>query len=470
MRGYPADPQSAIQSWGQDMAEAAGPHAGSLGEGPWWRQLNRYHWIVLAIASMTWLFDCMDQQFFVITRQPALRSLLYGRDVNVAGAPALTPEQNAKVQFYSRVALAMVMLGWAVGGFFFGLMGDRMGRVKTMMVTISIYAGFTGISAFALSWWDYVAYRFLMGLGIGGLFGAAVSLVAEVMPAGARPHALGLLQALSALGNLIGAAVAMVLNAQGVSFGIENWRWIFVLGILPALLVIAVQRSLKEPESWQQARSKASEDLHRQMGAWRDLFSSRLRRNTVVGLTLAVAGVIGLWGAAYFTPELIRDAAGDRQVGGALMLQHIGAFFGVYVFTMIAARFGRKPAFAICFLSAFAATAFVFQFLRHTGQIYWMLPMIGFWSLSVFGGYAIYFPELYPTRLRSSGVGFCYNVGRVISALAIFGTAYLERGLQKSGIAEPFRVGSILIACIYFLGVVILIWAPETKGRPLPED
>jgi MFS family permease len=452
------------------MAEAIGLHAGPADPRPWWRLLSRYHWIVLAIASLTWLFDCMDQQFFVITREPALRSLLYGPAVNVPGAAALTVDQKNTVQFYSRAALAMVMLGWAVGGFFFGLMGDRMGRVKTMIVTISIYAGFTGISALAMSWWDFIAYRFLVGLGIGGLFGAAVSLVAEVVPAAARPHALGLLQALSALGNLIGAGTTMVLNAQGVSLGIENWRWIYLIGILPALLVIAVQRSLKEPESWQQARTKASEDLHRQMGAWRDLFAPRLRRNTLVGLTLAVAGVIGLWGAAYFTPELIREAAGDRRVGGALMLQHVGAFFGVYVFTMIAARFGRKPAFVICFLSAFAATAFVYQFLRHTSQIYWMLPILGFWTLSVFGGYAIYFPELYPTRLRSSGVGFCYNVGRVITALAIFGTASLVPALQSHGVAEPFRVGSILIAGIYFVGVIALFWAPETKGRPLPED
>ncbi len=452
------------------MGERIEVHAGSVDSRPWWRQLSRYHWIVLAIASMTWLFDCMDQQFFIITRQPALRSLLYGREVNVAGAPALTDEQKAKVDSYSRVALAMVMLGWAVGGFFFGLMGDRIGRVKTMMITISIYAGFTGISAFAVSWLDYIAYRFLVGLGIGGLFGAAVSLVAEVMPAGARPHALGLLQALSAVGNIIGASVAMVLNAQGVSFGIENWRWIFVVGILPALLVIAVQQVLKEPESWRQAKTEASEDLHRQMGAWRDLFSPRFRRNTLVGLTLAVSGVIGLWAAAYFSPELIRDAAGDKYVGKGMMLQQIGAFFGVYVFTMIAARLGRKPAFAICFLCAFAATAFVFRYLRNVSEFYWMLPILGFWSLSVFGGYAIYFPELYPTRLRSSGVGFCYNVGRVVSALAIFGTAYLADALRKGGIAEPFRVGSILIACIYFLGVIVLFWAPETKGKPLPED
>jgi MFS family permease len=152
------------------------------------------------------------------------------------------------------------------------------------------------------------------------------------------------------------------------------------------------------------------------------------------------------------------------------MLQDVGAFFGVYVFTMLAARFGRKSAFGLCFISAFVATAAIFQFLRQPNHVFWMLPILGFWTLSVFGGYAIYFPELYPTRLRSSGVGFCYNVGRIITAVALFGSAYLVEMLKGSGVAEPFRVGSIIITGVYFLGIIALIWAPETKGRPLPED
>jgi MFS family permease len=449
----------------------------TAGQVPWWRLLNRYHWLVLIIASMSWLFDCMDQRIFNIVREPALRSLLYDKQVNAPDAPPLTAEQKTTVQFYGRIATGMVLLGWAVGGFFFGLLGDRIGRVKTMMVTISIYAGFTGLSALSLAWWDFITYRFLMGLGIGGLFAAAVSLVAEVTPAAARPHALGLLQALSALGNVIGSAITIYLKPQSRLFGIENWRWIFLVGILPALLVVAIQRTLKEPESWQRAKTRASGDIQKQLGAWRDLFSPGLRRNTIVGLFLAVAGVIGLWGVAFFSPELVRDglkalpkAAQDKYVGIGLMLQDVGAFFGVYFFTVLAARMGRKPAFGLCFISAFVATVCIFQFLRQPGHVFWMPPILGFWTLSVFGGYAIYFPELYPTRLRSSGVGFCYNVGRVITAAALFGSAYLVDLLKSRGVAEPFRVGSILITGIYFIGIVTLLWAPETKGRPLPED
>ena len=485
-------------------------------EMPWWKQMTRYHWLVLIIASMSWMFDCMDQRFFNIVREPALRSLLYGRDVNKPDAPPLTAEQKTDVQFYGRVATGMILLGWAVGGFFFGMLGDRLGRIKTMMITISIYAGFTGLSALSIAWWDFIAYRFLMGLGIGGLFAAAVSLVAEVTPPAARPHALGLLQALSALGNVTGSAISIYLKPQSTLLGIENWRWLFLVGILPALLVIAIQKTLKEPESWQRAKTRASEDIQKQLGAWRDLFSPGLCRNTLVGLTLAVVGVIGLWGVAFFSPELVRDATQpaklvaelkaeyktvdnlnaaldtqfptwealpltqegldllkktqDKYVGIGLMLQDVGAFFGVYFFTVFAALIGRKLTFGGCFFFAFIATAAIFHFLRQPGYVFWMLPILGFWTLSVFGGYSIYFPELYPTRLRSSGVGFCYNVGRVITAVALFGSAYLVEMLKGSGVAEPFRVGSIIITSVYFLGIIALIWAPETKGRPLPED
>jgi len=459
------------------MAEMAAEKTIDTGAMPWWKQMSRYHWLVLIIASMSWLFDCMDQRFFNIVREPALRSLLYGRQVNAPDAPALTIEQKTTVQFYGRAATSMVLLGWAVGGFFFGMLGDRIGRIKTMMITISVYAGFTGLSALSVAWWDFIAYRFLMGLGIGGLFAAAVSLVAEVTPAPARPHALGLLQALSALGNVAGSAITIYLKPQGTLFGVENWRWVFSVGVLPAILVVAIQRTLKEPESWQRAKTRAGEDLQKQLGAWQDLFSPGLCRNTLVGLALAVAGVIGLWGVAFFSPELVRDglkalpkATQDKYVGIGLMLQDVGAFFGVYFFTMMAARFGRKPAFGLCFISAFVATAAIFQFLRQPNHVFWMPPILGFWTLSVFGGYAIYFPELYPTRLRSSGVGFCYNVGRIITAVVLFGSAYVVAMLQRVGVSEPFRVGSILFTCLYFLGVVALLWAPETKGRPLPED
>jgi MFS family permease len=447
------------------MAELMAPATRSAGGEPWWREMTPYHWLVFAIASVSWLFDCMDQRFFIIARQPALRSLL--------GAEA----SAADVADYGRLATAMILAGWAAGGLFFGMLGDRIGRVRTMMITILVYSGFTGLSALSVHWWDFIIYRFLMGLGVGGLFAAAVSLVAEVVPPRARPHALGLLQALSALGNILGSAISGVLKPQSTGWhGVENWRWLFVVGVLPALLVGAIQWRLKEPESWKRAKTRAAEDLQRQLGAWGDLFGPGLRRNTLVGLTLAISGVIGLWAIAFFTPELIRDALKDRPkelqdswVTNGLILQDVGAFFGIYFFTMLAARLGRRPAFAFAFLLALGATVLTFQYLERESHIYWMLPLLGFATLAVFGGYAIYFPELYPTRLRSSGVGFCYNVGRIIAAAALFPMNMLDGALKSHGVQEPFRMVSTIAAAIYLLGLIALLWAPETKDRPLPE-
>ena len=158
-----------------------------------------YHWLVVVIASCGWLFDCMDQRIFILGREPALRELL-GSD----------PERAAMIKTISGYATTSMILGWATGGIIFGMMSDRLGRVKTMMLTLLIYSGFTGLSGLAQSWVDFTFYRFLVGLGVGGMFGAATTLVAESVPGQFRALALGSLQALSALGNIIGSMVRLI--------------------------------------------------------------------------------------------------------------------------------------------------------------------------------------------------------------------------------------------------------------------
>jgi MFS family permease len=425
---------------------------------PWYKELNGYHWWVLIIASLGWLFDTMDQRIFVLSRGPAMAELL----------PAGT--SPADVTWYSGVATAIFMLGWAIGGLYFGILGDRWGRAKTMMVTILVYSIFTGLSALSQSWWDFMVYRFLTGLGVGGEFAAGVTLVAEVMPAAARAHALGLLQTLSAVGNIMGSAISFVVLPLG-------WRWMFVVGVLPALLVVAVFKKMKEPEAWQEARA-AGAIGEKRMGSVGDLFAhARWRRNTFIGLTLAISGVVGLWGVGFWTPELIRQAlttippeGRNWYVSMGTLLQDVGAFFGIYTFTVVTARIGRRPAFILAFLAGLAATIMTFGWLQEPSHIFWMIPILGFCNLAVFGGYSIYFPELYPTRLRSTGVGFCYNVGRVIAALGPFTLGGLTVVFSDAGFAAPFRAAAISLAGIYLLGAFVMPFAPETRGKPLPEE
>lgn len=494
------------------------PAQGLSAGGPWYREMNRYHWFVLLVAALGWLFDCLDQQLFVLARPAAMRDLL----------PKLSDPAAFEIMSkeYANYATAIFLAGWASGGLIFGVLGDRIGRAKTMMLTILMYSACTGLSALSRTFWDFSAYRFLTGLGVGGEFAVGVALVAEVMPAAARPYTLALLQALSAFGNISAALI-------GIGFGIaeerqmieHTWRWMFVIGALPALLALVIRRRLKEPEKWAQLTHEGA--VSRQLGSYAALFRNpEWRKHALLGLVLACSGVIGLWAVGFFTPDLIRyvqrnkvvrevydeqiagarranDAAlvskleatlefelstskdktlraelmplkkkSDPIVSGRLsrwqgvtsMMINIGAFFGMFGFGAVSQRIGRKPTFAMAFLAAFASTAAVFWYLEDFSQIFWMVPIMGFCQLSLFAGYAIYFPELFPTHLRSTGTSFCYNVGRFIAATGPLIQAQLVRYFEGS-----LRSAGITMCVVFLVGLVVLPFLPETRGQPLPE-
>ena len=251
--------------------------------GPWWKILNRYHWFVLTVAALGWLFDTMDQQLFNLARVPAMKALL---------------KPGEEVALYGGYATSIFLIGWATGGLTFGVLGDRIGRVKTMIWTILIYSICTGLSALSVGFWDFAFYRFITGLGVGGEFAVGVSLVAEVMPDSARPYALGLLQALSAVGNITAALMSMGLGhleEMGVIGG--AWRWMFVIGAAPALLAILVMRRLQEPERWQAAR-RTTTRFH--LGSYGDLFGNeRWRRPAAVaGLFVVAIIAVAFFGSA----------------------------------------------------------------------------------------------------------------------------------------------------------------------------
>jgi len=447
---------------------------------PWWKLLNRYHWFVLTVAALGWLFDTMDQQIFVLTRVDALRELM-----TVDGVPPT----KATLTVHTGYATSIFLLGWAFGGIAFGVLGDKIGRAKTMMMTILIYSLFTGLSAFSTSFIDFSIYRFLTGLGVGGEFAVGVSLVAEVMPARARPFALALLQALSAIGNISAALMSMGLGHLESEGGLKDfivmgvhvkaWRILYVIGILPALLAVAIRGRLKEPEKWQAAGGKKA-------GSYAELFGDpRWRKNAIGGLILASAGVIGLWSIGFFTPDLVDSVLRRRYVGSDLtpeqingnvvywkgvtsLMLNLGACLGIYAFSQVTHYIGRKPAFAVTFVAAMASTIFVFTSLKEFSQIFWMIPLMGFCQLALFGGYAIYFPELFPTRLRSTGTSFCYNVGRIVAAVGPSMLGLLTSQVYQS-YEEPMRPAGVTMCSIFLLGLMVLPFLPETKGKPLPE-
>lgn len=451
----------------------------------WYHELNRYHWFVLIVAALGWLFDTMDQQLFTLARAPAMKELL----TTASGEPS--PETAG---YYGGLATAIFLLGWATGGLGFGVLGDRIGRAKTMLWTILIYSICTGLSALSVGFWDFAFYRFLTGLGVGGEFAVGVSLVAEVMPDKARPYALGLLQALSAVGNISAALISLALGSVDGPEGItalqfqgqplHAWRIMFVVGTVPALLAILIRRRLKEPERWQAAA--ADHGKHPKLGSYSELFGDpRWRRNAIVGMCMAFSGVVGLWGIGFFSFDLFRRVFTEQyQVAGVpaaeiagkvsfwiamtSILQNIGGFLGIWAYSRITPHIGRKPAFAIAFVLAMLSTAMVFGLMNDRSQIFWMIPIMGFCQLALFGGYAIYFPELFPTRLRSTGTSFCYNVGRFVAAVGPFTFGYLT-SVVFADKEMPMRWAGVSMCAIFLLGLVVLPFAPETKGKPLPE-
>jgi MFS family permease len=359
-----------------------------------------------------------------------------------------------------------------------------------MMITIVIYSLCTGLSALSQGFWDFAFYRFITGLGVGGEFAVGVALVAEVMPDRARPYALGLLQALSAVGNFLAALIGIGLGQAQLHMGAkiagwEPWRWKFVIGALPAVLALVIRAGLKEPERWKEMKKQA-EKTGVALGGYGALFADpRWRKNAILGMLLACAGVVGLWGIGFFAIDLQRsvlektfkaqgltgrELAGRLTIwsGVAMMMIQVGAFTGMMLAARICQRLGRKPFFALAFTAAMLSTAMVFRYLDDITDIWWMLPIMGFCQLSLFAGYAIYFPELFPTRLRSTGTSFCYNVGRFIAASGPFLLGQLSSTVF-SGSAEPMRPAGLLMCLVFLLGLAVLPFLPETKGRPLPE-
>jgi len=224
-----------------------------------------YHWIVFILASLGWTFDCMDQRIFALAREPAMAELL-PKEIAPNGETADEQKGRQEIRYalvrsWGGWATGILMIGWATGGIIFGMMSDRWGRVKTMVVTLIVYTGFTGLSGISRTPQEFLIYRFLVGLGVGGMFASATTLLAESVPGRFRAIALGSLQALSAGGNIIGSLLSMYIQPgqSDFLFGLSGWRILFFVGFLPVILGIPMLLLLREPERWKEAKRKARE-------------------------------------------------------------------------------------------------------------------------------------------------------------------------------------------------------------------
>jgi MFS family permease len=440
----------------------------------WWRILNREHWLVFGVASLAWLFDCLDQQIFNLARDGAME--------------ALVPDKKLATE-YGPYTTSVFLVGWAFGGLIFGALGDKYGRAKMLTWTILLYSVSTGLSSFSTGFVDFSIYRLITGLGVGGVFGLAVALVADTVPDRSRAPALGLLQSLSTWGNLAAGLIGMGLSALAarklLPLGLAHWQVMFLVGALPAFLCVFVMSKLKEPQKWVDAKA-AGEKRGVKFGSYPALLGHpRWRKHAWLGLVACSAGIIGLWGIGNFHPKIVGDIVektfaamqlspaeiADKKSywrSAGLLFQNIGGFLGMLSLAKLAQVWGRRPAFALALLLSFLSTLLVFKFMRQLSDLYWMLPIMGFGQLSVFGVYAIYLPELFPTSLRSTGTSFCYNVGRFLAATAPFTISQITKRL--GGDIEGFRTAGMWVSLVLLLGIAVLPFLPETKDQPLPDE
>ncbi|MDQ7821161.1 MAG: MFS transporter [Candidatus Eremiobacteraeota bacterium] len=427
----------------------------------WWHDATPYQRLVLSVALLGWVFDSMNATIYTIVQTPALAELL---------GPTAT---KGEIGIYGGIIFSVFIIGWALGGIFFGIMADYFGRAKVMIITILIYAAFTGLAAISRTWWELGIYRFICGLGIGGEWAAGATLVAEAWPDKDRARAASVMQSAWAIGYFLAAFI-------NFSIGVQSWRIIFLVGMTPALVALFIRLRVEEPECWEDVKEKRVEAQergspgsslsHLKRFTFLQLFEPWIRRDTIVGTLLAMVAAFGLWGATNWTPSIIRDtlaplSLSDYKVNDlvsiGVMSLNVGAFIGYLAFAPMADRLGRKGAFFIMLLGSALMLPFTFLASRNITFIILMLPLLGFFNNGIFSGFPIYFPELFPTYMRTTGSGFCFNAGRVLSAAGPFLTGYL---IAMTG---SYAKAASAIAFIYVLGLFALIFARETRGTTL---
>lgn len=411
--------------------------------------MKRSYWLILFVAWLGWVFDIMDTALFNFAKVPMITEFLGGAEAYKAHGVAI----EGRLQM-------IFLLGWSIGGLLFGVLADRWGRSKTMITTILIYCACTGLTALCQNAEQVAVARFLTALGIGGEWAAGAALVTESVPENFRAKAAAYLQTAAAVGPGLAALVNLYIPAA-------NWRWLFVVGIFPALITVLIRAYIREP----QPVSKTS-----QSGSFfsplKELFAaSQTRRYAFVALAIGFVGIAGAQNVSYWLPNLVKavsegftpDQIKDRMSIVTWVL-HIGTIAGVFVVPWLCVKVGRKQAifsfFALCPVALMLAT----QGSSDYARLLIFAPLMSFFAIGVSAAFALYFPELFPRRMRATGAGFAYNTGRIFTAAVPPYTAWLTMAIGGSMMSGVFWTSITLV----IVALIAFPFAPETKGQPLP--
>jgi MFS family permease len=424
----------------------------------WWREVSVYQWVVLVVACAGWIFDIYENQIFMFVRGDMLGQLL--------GAAPNSPQVKSAGENIN----SLFLIGGAIGGIGFGMIADRFGRSRAMVLSILVYASFSAMTAAAHAVWQVAVLRFLVATGTGGEWAVAAALVSEVFPKRARAHASAIFHASSVLGGL---AAGLVSIATGT-----HWRLAFLIGLLPALLVFVVRYAIRESGGHVAADAGGVEPAPAQPQpephhGFSEFWSNRAyRTRALLGLVLAGVGLIAYWaiyGAgqdlarefllAHGTPAEQAGPAAKRAYG---LYQLGGGAVGMFAMGPLCAYLGRRKAFVVMQVGALVATALLCFAASTYALLIVFLMVMAFFVNGMHAGYAVWFPELFPARLRATGSGICFNGGRVLAASGLAFSGWL-----KGRVDLPIAV--VCIAGVYVVGIVAATLLPETRDAGLPE-
>ena len=417
---------------------------------PWHRTLTRVQWNTLIASNLGWLFDGFETYGLVLTVGVAMRQLL---------PPALYPQIPA----YAGLLIAVTLLGWGVGGIVGGVLADYIGRKRMMIIAVIAYSVTAGLSAFSFDWISFAVLRFLVGIAIGSEWATGSSMIAELWPDRARGKGAGLMQCGLGAGFFLASLVWLFVSPLGPN----AWRYMYVIGVVPALLTLWIRRAIPESAVWERAAARRRVEQAR--FTLFDLFGDRtLRTRTIVVFLMSLASTLGFWGISTWVPPFIGGIAAASGLDAARwssyagMAYTFGAVVGYVGLGFLADAYGRKPVTIAFFVFALLLTPVMFFSTRDPRLLLLLAFVNAIFSNGQFTWMPAWLPELYPTRMRATALAFAFNGPRFIAFLGplLAGTMIVQFG--------GYGQAAMVLATIYLVGIAAAPFLPETVGQPLP--
>ncbi len=431
---------------------------------PWYRSLNRQQWNTLLAANLGWLFDGYETYTLILT-------------VGVVFHQLLPPASYPAIPFYAGVTIAITLLGWGVGGIIGGILSDYFGRKRTLVYAVLAYSAVTGLTALAWSWLSFVVLRFIVGLALGSEWGTGTSLMAEMWPDKHRGKGAGLMQCGLGIGFFIASATWFFVSGVGPT----AWRWMYIIGVLPAIAVGWIQNRIHEPAKWSESNRRRREAAAaRKLGRSAegpkerftlvDLFADpHTRRLTIIAVIMATTTTLAWWGISTWIPPYVASIAAqqgrspEQWASLAGMAYNLGGIAGYILLGFVADAYGRRPATITWYVFSLLMTPVLFVWTHSLFLLLIVCAINAFFTIGQFTWCSTWLPEVFPTRIRGTAVSFCFNAPRFIAFLGplLAGTLITYFG--------NYGKAAVIVGLIYIVGIVATPFFPETRGKPLPE-